>query len=165
MNLTKTICLFLVLVASSATVSAEKIAGSDIQLDSRTGPLTLGDFRGKVLYLDFWASWCGPCRKSFPWMNAMYDKYADKGLVILAVNEDDHQTEADAFLRKIPASFLIAYDANNKLAETTSLEAMPSSFLIAKDGTIIKKHLGFKTGSTAEYEAAIRDALGLPPLK
>jgi thiol-disulfide isomerase/thioredoxin len=156
--------LICVLLIAPVTASAERLAGSDIRLDTATGAVSLKDLQGKVVYLDFWASWCGPCRKSFPWMNAMHDKYKDAGLVVIAVNEDNDRKEAETFLKKIPASFLIAYDTNVKLAESVRLEAMPSSFLLAKDGTVIKKHLGFKTGKTDEYEAAIRAALGLTPL-
>jgi thiol-disulfide isomerase/thioredoxin len=157
--------LICVLLIAPVTANAGRLAGGDIRLDTATGALSLKDLQGKVVYLDFWASWCGPCRKSFPWMNSMREKYSDAGLIILAVNEDSHRKEADAFLKKIPASFLIAFDTNSKLAEAVKLEAMPSSFLLAKDGTTIKKHLGFKTGKTDEYEAEIRSALGLAPLE
>lgn len=156
--------LICALSITPVTASAERLAGGDILLDTATGALSLQDLQGKVVYLDFWASWCGPCRKSFPWMNAMHDKYKDAGLVVIAVNEDNDRKEAEAFLKKIPASFLIAYDAKGKLAESIGLEAMPSSFLLAKDGTVTKKHLGFKTGKANEYEAAVRAALGLTPL-
>ena len=96
-------------------------------------------------------------------MNNMHKKYQDKGLIVLAVNEDSDRTEADKFLNMIPAEFLIAYDPNSELAETIQLQAMPSSFLIGKDGTVVKKELGFKTSKAKQYESAIRSALGLAP--
>jgi thiol-disulfide isomerase/thioredoxin len=123
----------------------------------------LGDYHGKVVVLDFWASWCVPCRRSFPWMNEMQRKYGDKGLVIVAVNLDNDTSDAAEFLRAYPAEFTIAYDPERKMARDFSVEAMPSSFLIDRDGAVIERHLGFKTGKTDDYEAAIVSALGNQP--
>jgi cytochrome c biogenesis protein CcmG/thiol:disulfide interchange protein DsbE len=119
----------------------------------------LGDYEGKVVLLDFWASWCVPCRHSFPWMNEMQQKYRDEGLVVIAVNLDSQASDAEAFLQKYPAKFSIHYDHERQLARQYAVEAMPSSFLIGRDGTIIERHLGFKVAKTEEYEAAIVAAL------
>lgn len=163
MKTSNLVFLLCVLAMTSLVADAAPIPGSDVNLESASGNISLNDLRGKVVYLDFWASWCGPCRKSFPWMNTMHGKYADKGLVIIAVNEDSNREDAEKFLEKIPADFKIAFDPDNKLAEMLKLEAMPSSYLIAKDGSIIRKHLGFKTAKMDDYEARIRNALGLTP--
>ena len=122
--------------------------------------LNLDDYRGKVVVLDFWASWCVPCRRSFPWMNEMQEKYGDDGLVIIAVNLDNETSDAEKFLQKYPAEFSISYDHDRQLVHQYAVEAMPSSFLIARDGSTIERHLGFKSGKTDEYEAAIVAALG-----
>ncbi len=121
--------------------------------------LKLDEYRGKVVVLDFWASWCIPCRHSFPWMNTMQKKYAADGLVVIAVNLDNQTSDAEEFLLKYPAEFLITYDQDRQLAHQFAVEAMPSSFLIARDGSLFERHLGFKSGSTDEYEAAIVTAL------
>jgi len=123
----------------------------------------LSDYRGKVLVLDFWASWCVPCRRSFPWMNEMQQKYGDDGLVIVAVNLDNDASDAAEFLKAYPAEFTIAYDPTRELARDYAVEAMPSSFVIGRDGTIIESHLGFKVAKTEEYEAAIVSALRKQP--
>lgn len=120
----------------------------------------LTDHKGKLVLLDFWASWCVPCRRSFPWMNEMQEKYADEGLVIIAVNVDNDPSDAEEFLQKYPANFLIAYDDDRQLVRQYAIEAMPSSFLIDRDGTLVQNHLGFKVAKTDEYEAAIVAALG-----
>ncbi len=73
-------------------------------------PLDLTQFRGKVVVIDFWASWCAPCRQSFPWLNEMQAKYRDRGLVIIGVNVDRERAEADRFLQQTPADFQIVYD-------------------------------------------------------
>lgn len=126
---------------------------------SAADSLQLSDYRGKVLVVDFWASWCVPCRRSFPWMNEMQEKYGDDGLVIVAVNLDNETSDAAEFLRHYPAAFKISYDPERKLAREFGVEAMPSSFLIDREGNIIERHLGFKTGQTDDYEAAVVSAL------
>jgi len=120
----------------------------------------LDEHAGKVVLVDFWASWCVPCRRSFPWMNEMQDKYADQGLVIIAVNLDNTPADATLFLNDYPARFEIAYDTDKSIARKFRVQAMPSSFLFGRDGKISDSHLGFKVKQQAEYEAAIVAALG-----
>lgn len=121
--------------------------------------LDLDEHLGKVVVLDFWASWCVPCRRSFPWMNQMQQKYADRGLIIIAVNLDNMPADAAAFLEAYPANFQIVYDTDKSLAREFGVQAMPSSLLIGRDGKIIDTHVGFKIGEQNEYEAAIFDAI------
>ena len=117
------------------------------------------DHAGKVVMVDFWASWCVPCRRSFPWLNTMHEKYADDGLVIVGVNLDLERAEADRFLAEFPASFKIVYDENKALAKQFEVIAMPSTYVIGRNGKVIEQHLGFKVKKQAEYEAAIVSAL------
>jgi len=121
--------------------------------------LQLEEYAGKVVVLDFWASWCVPCRRSFPWMNEMQQKYAEDGLIIVAVNLDNDSIDAAKFLREYPAKFRIVYDTDKELAREFGVQAMPSSFLIGRDGEVSSSHLGFKVKQQAEYEAAIVEAL------
>ena len=123
--------------------------------------LNLEKYDGKVVVVDFWASWCVPCRRSFPWMNEMQRKYADDGLVILAVNVDRKAEHAAAFLEKYPASFEIVYDPKAALAKEYKIEVMPSSFIIGRDGELVERHTGFKVKRQAEYEEVLRAALKL----
>ncbi len=116
-------------------------------------------YRGNVVVLDFWASWCVPCRQSFPWLNAMHDKYADDGLVIIGVNVDDDEAEAKAFLEEFPPNFAIVYDRDKALAEEFDVIGMPSSYVIGRDGEVKARHFGFKAKKKAEYEAHLVDAL------
>jgi thiol-disulfide isomerase/thioredoxin len=119
----------------------------------------LEDYRGKVVVLDFWASWCVPCRHSFPWMNRMQQQYAGDGLVIIGVNLDANASDAEAFLRDFPAEFTIVADASGELARQFAVEAMPSSYVIDRDGRIVATHLGFQTRKADEYETNIRKVL------
>jgi thiol-disulfide isomerase/thioredoxin len=115
---------------------------------------------GKVVIVDFWASWCVPCRRSFPWLNAMHDKYGKDGLVIIGVNLDRERAAADEFLAEYTPRFSIVYDKTKELAKEYGVVAMPSSYLIGRDGEIRKRHYGFKVKKQDEYEAAIVEALG-----
>ena len=119
----------------------------------------VGQYAGKVVVVDFWASWCVPCRRSFPWLNAMHDKYAGQGLVIVGVNLDMEQHDAAKFLEEYPAEFAIVYDENKELARQYGVVAMPSSFVIGRDGRITAKHMGFKVKQQDDYEALIVEAL------
>ena len=122
-------------------------------------PTDLRSYEGQVVIVDFWASWCAPCRRSFPWLNAMYDRYADDGLVILAVNMDQDRGAADRFLAQYPARFTVLFGEGETLARDFDVEAMPSSYLIGRDGKLLRRHLGFLVKDQEEYEAAIADAL------
>ena len=125
------------------------------------GEIDLAQYQGKVVMLDFWASWCVPCRRSFPWMNEMHDRYKQDGLVIIAVNLDKEAQDAAEFLAEFPANFLIEYDPDASLAMELGVEAMPSSFIYGRDGQPFDKHMGFRVAKQDQYEAAIRRALGL----
>jgi thiol-disulfide isomerase/thioredoxin len=132
------------------------LAVSDLPQGER---LDVSDYHGKVVVVDFWASWCVPCRRSFPWLNAMHEKYADDGLVIIGVNVDQEPGSAAKFLQEYPARFQINYDTDGILAKEFGVRAMPSSFVIGRDGRINANHLGFKVKRQDEYEAAIVAAL------
>jgi len=121
-------------------------------------PGALAPYEGKLVYVDFWASWCGPCAESFPWLNKMQEKYG-ADLVVVGVNVDTEAKAADGFLKKHPARFEIVRDPEGQLAENYRIEGMPSSVLIAPDGRVLHQHSGFRPHETAEYEAAIRAAL------
>ena len=118
--------------------------------------LDLAEYRGKVVIVDFWASWCVPCRQSFPWFNAMYDEYGDDGLVILGVNTNDDAAEAQQFLEEFPAKFEIVYDPDGRLAQDFGVVAMPSSYVFSRDGELDTRHLGFLRSRRDEYEAVIQ---------
>lgn len=132
-------------------ISLTELEGSPLQ--------SVDQLQGKVVLVDFWASWCGPCRKSFPWLNRMQQQYSADGLLVLAVNEDSERSEAMRFLQQQPAQFAVLYDEAGALAQQYQLMGMPSSFLIDKKGQIRYRHIGFKQADIAGYEAKIRQLL------
>lgn len=119
----------------------------------------LADWRGKVVYVDFWASWCAPCRKSFPWMNALQQRHAAAGLQVVAINVDEKREDAAAFLAKVPAGFTIAYDPSGATPKAYGVKGMPSSALVGRDGQLLWMHTGFNEADKDRLEERIRAAL------
>ena len=117
------------------------------------------DLRGQTVLVDFWASWCGPCRRSFPWMNRILDKYGKDSFTIVAVNLDKSKGDAEAFLAKYPARFDIVYDPEGNIARAFDVEVMPSSYLLNAQGEIVEIHRGFLSEKSDRYEQSIRNQL------
>ncbi|MCW8851380.1 MAG: TlpA family protein disulfide reductase [Gammaproteobacteria bacterium] len=130
-----------------------------IDLPGTDGNVQLESFKGKVVYLDFWASWCEPCKKSFPWMHEMKATYAAQGFEIVAVNLDKDKKLADAFLRAVDVNFKVAFDESGESASRYKLRGMPSSYLIDRDGNVYASHIGFRDKDKSELEQAIKDLL------
>jgi len=146
------------LVFGSTAVAAVYEAPA-FKLPTSQGDIDLDRLRGKVVYLDFWASWCLPCRKSFPWMNEMMATYKDQGLEIVAVNLDKDKNLADKFLQKMVAHFTIAFDQKGDSATAYKLRGMPSSYLIGRDGNLYASHIGFREKDKTKLEMAIQQLL------
>jgi thiol-disulfide isomerase/thioredoxin len=145
----------LLLAMSAASAGA---AATDPPSAAPRWPL-LETLHGKVVLVDFWASWCAPCLHSFPWMNSLHQKHAGDGLVILAVNVDQDRVLADAFLKKVPAQFRIEYDQGGNLAKQFGVENMPTSFLIDRAGKVRVRHSGFREKQREERELEIENLL------
>jgi thiol-disulfide isomerase/thioredoxin len=134
-------------------------AAPDIALGVPGGPQRLADLRGKPVYLDFWASWCGPCRQSFPWMNDMHAKYGPQGLQIVAMNVDANRADADRFLAQLPARFMVGFDPKGESPRAYQVKTMPTSVIISAQGTVLSVHRGFVPEDAAEHEARLAAAL------
>jgi cytochrome c biogenesis protein CcmG, thiol:disulfide interchange protein DsbE len=160
MNPRMEVFLFSSLFIASTAFGASIRPAPDFTLSTSSGTVSLYDLRGKVVYVDFWASWCGPCRQSFPWMTTMFERYGSKDLVIVAVNLDKTREAANAFLAMYPAPFTIAFDPDGRIAEGFGVSAMPSSFIINRTGAIVYAHEGFQESKVNAIEARIKEALG-----
>ena len=145
----------------AALVSAHAAELSAIPFKTITGEETsLAAYKGKVVLVDFWASWCGPCKESFPAMNQLQQQFADKGVVILAINVDETKSDMDAFLKEHPASFTVVRDAKQKLVDKVEIGTMPSSFILNKDGKVMSTHSGFEGEKTRkQYEEELINLL------
>lgn len=155
-------CAVLLCSAAGAAQAAAEVgqAAPPFNLASAEGVI-MGphQWRGQVVYLDFWASWCGPCRQSFPWMGDLHRRYGPQGLTVVGVNLDTRLADAQAFLKSVPAPFPIVYDAAGKTPRAYAIKAMPTSVLIGRDGRVRQIHAGFRPSDTAALEAAITQAL------
>ena len=140
-----TVLLLLVLTVQAAPPGATADKLLDIQA-----------LRGHVVYMDFWASWCAPCRESFPWMNSMQAELVGDGLIIIAVNVDHERSDAEQFLRSHPAQFRIVYDPEGLLPEKFGVRGMPTSFLIDRNGHVQSRHEGFRLADRDALAQQIR---------
>ncbi|MGJ8686623.1 MAG: TlpA family protein disulfide reductase [Spongiibacteraceae bacterium] len=112
---------------------------------SGSGEVSSYSLLGKVVYLDFWASWCGPCRVSLPAMNTLYRELAADGLVVVAINMDESKPEAEAFLQRYPLQYPVL-QGQGKVAERYGVQGMPVAFLIDRSGVVRDIHYGFRPG-------------------
>ncbi|MEZ5066847.1 MAG: redoxin domain-containing protein [bacterium] len=119
----------------------------------------LEDYRGKYVYLDFWASWCEPCQRSFPWLAHLEHLYGKSGLAVIAVNVDHDRKAAGKFLDRHPAAFPVVWDPKGEIAKAWNVEAMPSGFLISPEGEKLAEHRGFRDGDASAIEAEVAAAL------
>lgn len=155
------------LIALAIALHVSPVSGLDkgmaaprFELPGRAGAVQLAKFQGKLVYVDFWASWCGPCRQSFPWMNEMQARYGARGLQVVGVNVDAKSEDADKFLAETPARFPIAFDPAGATPRAYGIKGMPSSVLVGPDGTVLYTHAGFKEADRAELEKVIQNTLG-----
>lgn len=169
--------LFLALASASACGDSEK--GSDSAADARglvgspapdfeakfvTGSketISLKDLQGKVVLLDFWGTFCEPCKKSFPKLQELNRKYATKGLRVIGISEDedDDKDKIPGFAETYGAKFSLAWDGDKTIAKQYKPETMPSSFIIDRNGIVRFAHIGFHDGEEHEVESEIRDLL------
>ena len=146
----------------AVSVNAGELSGPapDITLKSTTGQnIRLADYKGKVVMVNFWASWCGPCRQEMPLLEKMHNDYKDAGFVLLGVNVDAEAADRDKFLAETPVTFPVLDDSENTATEVFGVEAMPSSYFVDKNGNLAHLHKGYKPGEEAAYIAVIKKLL------
>ena len=147
-------------VSGSADASTREPAPDfSLPLATGTGEINLKDLKGQVVYLDFWATWCPPCRKSFPWMNELNERYKKAGLTIIAVGVDKKLDLIKKFIGETNPGFAVAHDPTGTIAKTYKLRAMPSSYLIDREGRLVSTHLGFRTSKIKQLETEIQHLL------
>jgi cytochrome c biogenesis protein CcmG, thiol:disulfide interchange protein DsbE len=160
LSVTRTVALAMVALAAPTAWSLETgAAAPDLNLPGIKDAVSLAGLKGKVVYVDFWASWCGPCKQTFPFMNELQSKYRAQGLEIVAINLDAKRADADKFLTDVPAQFTLAFDAKGESARRFEVKSMPSSYLIGRDGKVVAAHKGFKDEERADLESRITQAL------
>lgn len=158
MSLFRSVLAIGVLVVMLPMASQAATPAPDFTLKSRSGEnVRLEDMRGQVVMLNFWASWCGPCRQEMPLMDDLYEQYKDLGFTILAVNVDENREEALRFLDKVPVSYPILYDPESRVSELYEVQAMPTTVMIDRSGNTRYLHHGYQSGYEDDYERQIRE--------
>ena len=127
-----------------------------------TDRLDLAQYRGRVVIVDFWASWCKPCRESIPWLNEMRARYAGSGLIVIGVNVDAERDDAERFLREVPIDFEVVFDPLGELAKRFDLQGMPTSLVFDRAGKLIETRLGFRNAMKTQHETSLKNLLNNP---
>ena len=129
-------------------------------LQARSGsPFSLSQLKGQVVLLNFWASWCGPCRQEMPLLEGLYKKYHPQGVTLVGISVDDEPQAANAALAKTPVSFPIVYDPESKVSTLYQVTSMPSTVIIDRNGTVRLLHRGYAPGDEKAYEESLRAVL------
>jgi len=151
-------------IGFSALTGASNGAAPGFELPARSGgTVSLEDLKGQVVMINFWASWCGPCREEMPLLDQMHKKYEAMGFKLLGVNVESDTKDAERWLAKTPVNFPILFDRENKVSELYSVNAMPSSVFIDRKGNVRYLHRGYKAGDEGEYLTQIRALLREQP--
>jgi len=155
--------LFKCVALASAMVVSVSLAGdgggraADFRLDARGGKqLGLGELKGQVVMINFWATWCGPCRQEMPLLEQMHKKYKPMGFTLVGINVEEDSSGAEAWLQKTPVSFPILFDRENRVSKLYNVSGMPSSVLIDRKGNVRYLHRGYKAGDENTYLDHIR---------
>ncbi|MBL1276121.1 MAG: TlpA family protein disulfide reductase [Ectothiorhodospiraceae bacterium] len=145
----------------SSPVSANEEPAPEFTLPTlpNNAEINLKDFRGRVVLLDFWATWCPPCRRSFPWMDEMHSRYEEDGLTIIAVSVDKKRDLIERFIQQMDPAFTVAHDPTGDIARSYRLRAMPTSYLIDREGNLVTSHMGFRSRDKVKLETEIQDLL------
>lgn len=148
------------LAASVQAADAPKGPAPDFTLKSTAGQnVKLSDLKGKVVLINMWASWCGPCRQEMPILDKLAKANKDAGLVVLGVNQDEEASERDAFLKDNGVSFQILDDSKHAVAGLLKSKTQPSSYFVDRAGNLVHVHEGFKSGDDAVYAATVKELL------
>ncbi len=159
-NLTLGLLVTVFAATSLASSGLEGHAAPDFVLKSSTGEnLRLSEFRGDVVMINFWATWCGPCRQEMPLLDELYSRYQRVGFSLLGVNIDDDSQKAMAMVKELDVSFPVLFDAQKKVSKLYEVEAMPVTILVDREGTVRHVHHGYKPGYEQQYLNEIRSLL------
>ncbi len=161
-NLKRILLVLIVFVVFASASYADNIKGvaPDFTLKSRSGEnIKLSELRGEVVMINFWASWCAPCRQEMPLLEELYKKYSDLGFTLLAVNVEEDSSKADILLRDIPVTFPVLFDNTNKVTKLYKVVAMPSTIIVDRDGNMRYLHRGYLPGYEEEYKKQVSELI------
>lgn len=150
------------LLFSGLALASGELSGPapDFTLKSRDGKnIRLSDLRGQVVMLNFWASWCGPCRQEMPILDDLYKRYGKAGFTLLGVNVEQDSSLGEKYLKDTPVNFPILWDPTSKVSQLYNVDAMPSTVMIDRDGNMRYLHRGYKPGYEKDYKKQIKELI------
>ena len=148
--------IFLLLTAPEMASPVGAEAGNFTLKSAEGSNVRLSEYRGQVVLLNFWASWCGPCRQEFPHLDNLQRKYAELGFTVFGVNVEQDRESADKVLRDIPVSFPVLFDDSNQVSELYNVDAMPMTVLVDRNGIVRFLHRGYRPGFEMAYDKQVR---------
>ena len=145
---------------ASAALPAVGVSAPDFAAKSNSGRnVRLSELRGQVVLINFWASWCSPCRQELPLLSKIYSQYHGAGFALLAVNVDDNRKDAEVMLKRLDLKFPTLFDGNKSVAKLYGVDTMPATLVIDRDGRVRYVHRGYYDGYERKYEQQVRDLL------
>ena len=153
-----TLCVVALLQANAAA-AASPIKNCQPDKIAEAGKINIADYKGKVVYVDFWASWCGPCRASFPFMNTLQKDFASD-VVIVAVSVDSEKSDAETFLKETPANFLLGIDSAGVCPQEFNVKGMPSTYIFDRTGALVYSHEGFRKNDPDKLRQKVTEIVG-----
>ena len=149
-----------VFAATEAEDKEDEKAAPDFTLKSLKGSnLKLSEFRGDVVMINFWATWCGPCQQEMPILNDLYLKYRDEGLTMLGVNVEKNTSKAADMIRELRVVYPVLFDKQSQVSKDYNVDDMPTTVLVDRDGNLRYVHQGFKSGNEDEYVRQVRELM------
>lgn len=159
-NLTLGLLVTVFAATSLASSDLEGQVAPDFALKSSTGEnLRLSEYRGNVVMINFWATWCGPCRQEMPLLDELYTRYERVGFSLLGVNIDDDSRRAMQMIEDLGVSFPVLFDARKEVSQLYQVEAMPVTVLVDREGNVRHVHHGYKPGYEDKYLDQVRSLL------
>jgi len=150
----------ILMAAPAVTAGMKETAAPDFTLKSIDGEnLKLSEYRGEVVLINFWASWCGPCRQEMPVLSELHDKYKALGFTVLGINVEEDSSKARKLLRDLPVSFQVLLDNKSVVSKQYDIVAMPSTVLVDRNGNMRYLHKGYKPGLEDVYLQQVRDLI------
>lgn len=155
-----TLAAVLVLLTTAVTAGTAQAPAPDFTLKSNSGEnIRLSELRGEVVLINFWASWCGPCRQEMPILSELHDKYKAMGFTVLGINVEENSSDARKLLKEMPVSFPVLFDNDSSVSKQYDVAAMPSTVLVDRDGNMRYLHKGYKPGLEDTYVNQVRSLI------
>jgi peroxiredoxin len=154
------VCLLGLMIVGSAWALSKSDSAPDFTLKSNSGDnVKLSELRGQVVMINFWASWCGPCRQEMPLLDEIHQRYSGLGFTVLGVNVEEDQAAARELLEDVPVTFPILFDSRNEVSEAYDVDAMPSTVVVDRDGVVRYIHKGYVPGDENKYQEVVRELI------